>query len=60
MVPISIEEQIICYADKLFSKNGNGSLRAPEKTVAEINCSLRKYGKDKVNRFQNWVGMFGD
>ena len=60
MLPISIEEQIICYADKFFSKNGNGSLRAPEKTVAEINSSLRKYGKDKVNRFQIWVGMFGD
>jgi uncharacterized protein len=60
MVPISIEEQIICYADKFFSKNGNGSLRAPEKTLAEINSSLRKYGKDKVNRFQNWVEMFGD
>jgi uncharacterized protein len=60
MMPISIEEQIICYADKFFSKNGNGSLRASEKTVAEINCSLGKYGKDKVNRFQNWVEMFGD
>jgi uncharacterized protein len=60
MVPISIEEQIICYADKFFSKNGNGSLRAPEKTLAEINSSLKKYGKDKVNRFQNRVEMFGD
>ena len=58
MVPISIEEQIICYADKFFSKNGNGSLWAPEKTVAEIICSLKKFGQDKVHRFQKWVEMF--
>ena len=60
MLPISIEEQIICYADKFFSKNGNGRLRAPEKTIEEINCSLKKYGQDKVNRFHKWVEMFGD
>ena len=42
MVPISIEEQIICYADKFFSKNCNGSLRAPEKTVSEIKSNLKK------------------
>jgi uncharacterized protein len=60
MVPISIEEQIICYADKFFSKNGHGSLRTSEKTVAEINCSLRQYGQDKVKRFQHWVEMFED
>ena len=24
MIPVSIEEQIICYADKFFSKTGNG------------------------------------
>jgi uncharacterized protein len=60
MVPISIEEQIICYADKFFSKNGNGNLRTPEKTVAEINSSLKKYGQDKVDRFQKWVEMFED
>lgn len=59
MVPISIEEQIICYADKFYSKNGNGSRNAGEKSVAEISGSLRKYGQDKVNRFQRWVELFG-
>lgn len=59
MVPISIEEQIVCYADKFFSKNGNGSLNAPEKTVGEIIASIEKYGPDKVNRFKIWVEMFG-
>jgi hypothetical protein len=25
MIPVSIEEQLICYSDKFFSKNGNAS-----------------------------------
>jgi uncharacterized protein len=31
LIPVSIEEQIICYADKFFSKNGNGPVA--EKTL---------------------------
>ena len=60
MVPISIEEQIICYADKFFSKNGNGSLKTGEKSIDQIALDLEKYGRDKVNRFQKWVEMFED
>ncbi|MGD2270496.1 MAG: HD domain-containing protein [Desulfobacterales bacterium] len=56
MVPVSIEEQIICYADKFFSKNGRGE--DPEKTVAEILHKLKRYGQDKVARFKAWVEMF--
>ena len=57
MLPMSIEEQIICYADKFFSKNGNGSSR--EKSRAEIVESLSGYGADKVERFMGWVELFG-
>lgn len=56
MVPVSIEEQIICYADKFFSKIGRGKDR--EKTVDEILHKLKRYGEDKVRRFQTWVEMF--
>jgi uncharacterized protein len=56
MRPLSLEEQIICYADKFFSKNGNGSSR--EKSVAEIIESLSGYGADKVERFMGWVQLF--
>ncbi len=59
MVPVSIEEQIICYADKFFSKIGNGYEAAPEKSVGEIIADLGKYGEDKVTRFKKWVEMFG-
>ena len=60
MVPISIEEQIICYADKFFSKNGNGCDKTQEKSIAQVTSSLKKYGQDKVNRFQKWVEIFED
>ena len=56
MIPISIEEQIICYADKFFSKNGNG--RTAKKSTAEIIDNLSRYGPDKVERFESWAQMF--
>ena len=57
MLPVTIEEQIICYADKFFSKNGNGT-KAEEKSVEQIMRSLKRYGTDKAQRFQSWVEMF--
>ena len=57
MRPVSVEEQIICYADKFFSKNGSDTSR--EKSVAEILASLRPYGADKVERFLRWTELFG-
>jgi uncharacterized protein len=56
MVPVSIEEQIICYADKFYSKNGQDSDK--EKSVDEIVGSLKHYGHDKVARFKAWVELF--
>ncbi|MFZ0131897.1 MAG: HD domain-containing protein [Desulfobacterales bacterium] len=56
MRPVSIEEQIICYADKFFSKNGTG--KDKEKSVPEILQKLAPYGQDKVTRFMQWVEMF--
>ena len=57
MVPISIEEQIICFADKFFSKNGK--MNSCEKSVEDILNALQRYGPDKVNRFQKWMRFFG-
>ena len=59
MRPISIEEQLICYADKFFSKNGNNGQQAREKSVKQILGGLKRYGTDKTQRFQSWVDMFG-
>ncbi|RLB77358.1 MAG: phosphohydrolase [Deltaproteobacteria bacterium] len=56
MVPVSIEEQVICFADKFFSKNGN--LIVNEKSVEDILRYLEPYGTDKVVTFQSWVRLF--
>lgn len=56
MIPVSIEEQLICYADKFFSKNGND--RPAKKSIAEIIANLSRYGSDKVERFESWVKKF--
>ncbi len=55
MTPISLEERIICYADKFFSKNGSGG----EKSVEEIKNGLAPYGIDKVLKFLGFVDLFG-
>ena len=56
MLPVSIEEQIICFADKFFSKNRD-SLKK-EKSVEDIKQYLKPYGLEKVRRFQSWVDLF--
>ena len=56
MVPVSIEEQIICYADKFYSKNGQDVDK--EASVEDIIEGLKLYGKEKVARFKAWAEMF--
>ncbi len=54
MRPVSIEERIICYADKFYSKNkGNRP-----KSIQAITSSLALYGRDKVQTFLTWVDQF--
>lgn len=54
MRPVSIEEQIICFADKFFSKSGSQK----EKSVEKIIKGLDKYGIDSVNQFTCWCSIF--
>jgi uncharacterized protein len=56
MVPISIEEQIICYADKFYSKNGKTG--GDERSVEDILSALCRYGPEKAARFQSWMRLF--
>lgn len=56
MVPITLEEKIIAYADKFFSKESDGSVRA--RTVDEIMKDLERYGEDKVKTFKEWYEIF--
>ena len=45
MVPITIEEKIVCVADKFFSKNEKYITKP--KSVESILANLEKYGKQK-------------
>lgn len=56
MIPLSLEEKIICFADLFYSKKP-GRLHA-EKTIVEIKKTLQKHGDHKVVIFENWVKEF--
>ncbi|MFO7557339.1 MAG: HD domain-containing protein [Desulfobacterales bacterium] len=56
MVPESIEEKIICFADKFFSKDPDGVKN--EKTIEEVLAKLKNYGPGQVERFLKWVELF--
>ena len=53
-IPETLEEQIVCYADKFYSKS------RPERvlTVAEAAQSLEKFGADGVRKFLDWATRF--
>ena len=55
MEPENLEEQVICYADKFYSKS---KLNA-EHSIAEIRNELRKYGNDRLEKFDKWHAIFG-
>ena len=52
--PETLEEQIVCYADKFFSKSHPERCR----TVAQTAESLRKFGDDSVRTFLSWAARF--
>jgi uncharacterized protein len=55
MLPITIEEQIIAFADKFFSKGGD---LTREKTIHEIKAEMQGFGPQQVIRFQTWCDQF--
>jgi uncharacterized protein len=57
MMPVTVEEKILCYADKFFSKSGK-NLTQPKK-LKKIYNNLIRYGEDKIRRFDEFIGMFG-
>ena len=54
MLPVTLEEQIICFADKFFSKTHLDE----EKTVEKARKSIAKYGEEGLNRFDGWCSLF--
>ena len=54
MLPITLEEQLICFADKFFSKTHLDE----EKTVEKARQSIAKYGEEGLSRFDRWCSLF--
>ncbi|MDL2222928.1 HDIG domain-containing protein [Bacteroidales bacterium OttesenSCG-928-M11] len=54
MLPISMEEKLICLADKFYSKSKPDKV----KSVDQIRKSLLKYGEDSVERLNELIKLF--
>jgi uncharacterized protein len=55
MIPMSLEEKIVCYSDKFFSKTNSNKV---EKTLEEILKNLSRFGRDKMEKFLSWMNEF--
>lgn len=55
MQPETIEEKLICYADKFYSKTHLDR----EKTIEQAERSLAKFGGDTLARFRKMKELFG-
>jgi uncharacterized protein len=54
MRPRSLEEQLVCFADKFFSKSGSRR----EKPVEKVRRALAGYGRESERRFEEWCKLF--
>ena len=53
-MPEELEEQVVCYADKFYSKSHPEHVRS----VDEAARSLAKFGQVGVDKFLSWAHMF--
>ena len=53
-LPETLEEKVICYADKFYSKTHPER----EKTMDQALKSLEKFGQGGLVRFKEWAKMF--
>ncbi len=54
MLPVSMEEQLICFADKFFSKTSLDR----EKPIERARKSVARHGEDGAMRFDHWCRLF--
>ena len=53
-LPETMEEKVICYADKFFSKTHP----EVEKTIEQAERSLKRFGEEGLERFKGWEKLF--
>jgi uncharacterized protein len=56
MLPLTPEEQIICVADKFFSKDPG--MRETERTIEEVRTRMQFLGEDALIRFNAMSAKF--
>lgn len=56
MLPVTLEERIVTYADLFFSKDP--ARQGVERGVAQVRKSLLRFGEDKVGVFDDWHAQF--
>ena len=56
MTPQSLEEKLICYADKFFSKSGD---IYKEKSLDKVIRSMIRHGEETLHRFLRLHHLFG-
>lgn len=54
MLPVSMEEKVVCFADKFFSK----TKLEKEKSVEAAIKSISRFGDDGVDRIREWCKLF--
>lgn len=57
MAPVSVEEKIICLADKFFSKSEHDLMH--EKPLEKVRGIISGYGGEKLRVFNEWAKTFG-
>lgn len=56
MLPLSLEEKLVCYADKFFSKTHLGD---PPKTMERVRQQMLRFGQESLDRFNEMADLFG-
>ena len=57
MSPVTLEEQIICFADKFYSKDEEPLV---EKPVDSVRAMIEGFGPEKLKVFDEWLEKFGN
>lgn len=56
MRPVSLEEQLICFADKFYSKTKH---LYEARSLEQVVESMRKISEESANRILEWQALFG-
>ncbi|MCQ2288167.1 MAG: HD domain-containing protein [Muribaculaceae bacterium] len=55
--PLSLEEKIVCYADKFYSKTHLGE---PARELERVRVKMARFGDDSLARFDEMARLLGD